>query len=331
MIVLLILFSQANWWPIHSIKGVIVEEEVSLIYDSNPFKYSPDDLRDFENGLKGYRFPIRTSDDLAIKFNVLMRGNGGLKWRIGFMSQVYTINGEKSFLRFSLSIQKGRFSIYYFYLPRFLIRYYPDPDSGNRAYLPCLYQEHRLNIGFNFPLDFRLQGGGGYRDYVKNFNEYDGAFFSIKLLSPSIKLMKNSVVLSYMFEDYEARATDEPGEKASFSDDPDISYFRHSGEIILRRKFNFLKRELRTLLKYRYRRMIFTTDKNFLEDPYHSGRVDQDHRIKCDFDITINRRLALIFGIYFIWRDVSSDALPVIDEVKNYNRFRILTGVKFTT
>lgn len=143
--------------------------------------------------------------------------------------------------------------------------------------------------------------------------------------------MKNSVVLSYMFEDYEARATDEPGEKASFSDDPDISYFRHSGEIILRRKFNFLKRELRTLLKYRYRRMIFTTDKNFLEDPYHSGRVDQDHRIKCDFDITINRRLALIFGIYFIWRDVSSDALPVIDEVKNYNRFRILTGVKFTT
>jgi hypothetical protein len=330
-VIFLILFlvSQSDWWPVHLSRDVKVEEEIFLVYDSNPFKYSPSDLKEFEKGYRSYRFPIRTSDDLSLKFNFNFKGERYFKWNLGLRGKIYLINGEKSFFRFSLNIEKKPFHFNYVYIPRYLIRYYPDPDSGIHIYLPCFYEEHRILIGLDI-FSTGIYLGGGYRDYVDNFNEYDGKFLRAKMILPPLRLLGNAFTFSYTMENYIAEAKDEPSEDPLTSDDPDISNTKHSVELIFNRKTSIFIRDLGLKIKYRFRIFFYTTEKSFTQDPYHSGRVDRDHRITCSFNLKINKRLSFLSGIYYIWRNVTSDALPIIDEVKNYKRFQIYCGAKLT-
>lgn len=323
---LLVLIAQVGWWPIHLAPGTTLEVESWAEYDDNLFRYSPETLREFEAGIKPYRFPHRTRDDLHTTVGVSLRrsfGRGRL-FRFTLRSHTYALNPQKSytFYRFDGRFARGeaRFALYGYLIPAYLVRYFPELDSTPLRWRPALYRASALGLYGQWPvgeaLTLRLEGRGKWWDYVAQFNEYD-----TWALWGRVRLAGRRAGIGLGAERAWARATDQPGENPLTSDDPDYSYQAYEGEGWVR-LWNKPEITLRGYLRLRQ----FVTRKPFALDPYHAGRKDRDYRVSLTAALPLNRRLQVLVRYRLELRRTTSPALPQIFEVKDYTRHRLALG-----
>lgn len=307
--ILALLLFAGGFWPIHPLKNAIIEESFSLYYDSNPFRYSSTRIDEFTKGYYPYRYPFRSIDDLFLRSSISIKGRGiPLDGRVTL--NLYTMNPEKSYYSFSFFYRRQIISIGFKAIPRYLLRYYFDPDTTPRTYIPCYFGEgnvlFRVKIG-----EILLSLNVGYRDYNDNFEEYTGitAKFEGKFKFSWATFMSG-------IELYRAKS----GEGKA-----DISYWRTIAGI--QKVIKFKKREVKIL--YRLRLRNFTTSK---DDPLHIGRKDLDHYLKLTLSKKLNRRLEIGTGLSIEVRRVlriHEALLQEIQDAKNYTRFKAFFGVTF--
>ena len=316
--------SNGGWWPIHPLPGTIARISVDFTYDSNPFRYSDKDIDLFDRGSYPYRFPFKTRDDLKIRTRLdIRRFKGRAGFRLTIANSAYLSNREKSSIYLGALLKYRSLYLQASYLPDFLIRYYPDYDSGSTIYLPCYYTEAKAEIGIialRRPLRITAFGLAGKRAYPDNFREYDTGFLGAGLRLKK-KLSKAEVKISYMFDRGVARGYDEEGETRENSDDADISYRRHTLAFGFDRNLGSLS----LALEYRFRSKDFTG-----KDLWHRDRTDRDNRFTLTVERPLNNRLSLSAGYTFEMRSTDSPYSDSIEEVKSYKRHLFGLGFKLT-
>jgi hypothetical protein len=336
-----------RWRPI-GMRDLSIGMEVVLTYDDNIFRYSSEDIDTFVNNRDSHRFPIESYDDLITTLTV----RGKLRkyiiedkmttFNVKYSQHQYGVNSEKDYQILSCNIWQrvsDTFTVQagYILLPRYFIRYYPDYDlprdeDGHLRYEGCYFKEHLFRIkGMTTQWEsvrFEATFGREIDDYNDNFNEYDTRAnrFGIGAIIPLRKGLE--FTLTYGFKNAWAQGYDGPGEDKETSDDPDISYdqdsFGVSGSLDCGR---LLLVPTTWEAAYEYRRKYFTTDKSIAEDPYHSGRVDEDHRAWVGLHVTVNPVLSAALTYCHRLRDVSSSQKAHIEEIKNYRSNRFSLGM----
>jgi hypothetical protein len=306
-----------------------LEYSGAIAYDNNIWEYSPQSLDDFTRRVRPYRFPFETYDDLATRHDIglifrtrsILERTTTLNFRA--VASSHLINREKDHQTFETGLRQslGKFAlkIDYLYLPRYLIKYYPDPVTAE--YTQCAFTEHLL--GFKSSLlavaraVFHLRVSREWDNYVPAFRIYDTQAWRIgaeldlsvnRLYEPSI---------SYEFKDALARGPV-----------PDLSYRQHSGSI--KNFFNLRFPRLAKLsLDYRVDYRIYTTDLPPDQDTPHSGRVDATHRLALDVSMPLVGFLGLTAGYDYEFRRASSPNYPEIGAVKDYDKYLLSGGIKF--
>ncbi len=321
---LLLALITSGWWPIHPLPGLRATFVCDFTYDSNPFRYSPWELQEFEKGLKPHKYPIETRDDLIVKTGLSISYEAeNLKLKLKILNSGFMRNREKSSLNFKFLAKRDPVYLELKFLPKFLIRYYPDWDSGG-SYLPCYYSEKGGEFGLlplKTPVRLTVYGFYFARKYPDYFTEYDTKLygFGIRLRK---KLRNWSPKFFYSFEVANAKGYDEPGEARETSDDSDISYKRHSVTFGVERNWSLF--DFSTT--YTFRRKCFTGN-----DLWHRDRVDTDHRLDIIAGKSLSRRLEVRIGYRLEKRNTSSPYSSTIEEIKNYTRHRISIGFVFTS
>ena len=319
-----VIISSGGWWPIHPLPGFIASVSVDFTYDSNPFRYSDSDIDLFDRGAYPYRFPFKTRDDLKIRTRLdIRRLKGKVGLRLTLANTAYLSNREKSSVYLGALLKYRSLYLQASYLPDFLIRYYPDYDSGSTVYLPCYYTEAKAEIGIvplKKPLRITVFGLAGRRVYPDNFREYDTGFLGAGLRLKK-KLASTELKVSYTFDKGSARGYDEEGETRENSDDADISYRRHTLALGIDTDFGSFS----LALAYRFRSKEFTGN-----DLWHRDRTDRDNRFSVTVERPLNNRLALSAGYTFEIRSTDSPYSDSIEEVKSYKRHLFGIGFKLT-
>jgi hypothetical protein len=321
----------ADWWPVHALPGTRVTAELLTLYDDNPFKYSSGDLEEFDAGGRPYRFPIETSDDLAI------RGGLGFELDLGntavdleYRGYQYLKNSIKSYQVIHAGLRQDLGSTFdvqlrYVFLPDYMIRHYPVLDSGPRVYRPCTFIEHLGELGLQARLGrVTLAGFGslGILNYGTDFDHYDSDLLG---LGGSLTYRFSRDLYSRL--EYEYRMSSADG--ADIPRKTDLSNDRHTGKLLLRKR-RFLWPRLDVSVSLQYMLRIFTTDKPHAVDPYHSQREDSEYQGRLSLDYEINRRLTVLARYSLVVRTTTSPAKPEIDEVKDYTRNVVTAGLRFT-
>lgn len=311
--------------------------EMGVAYDDNILHYSSRDIDDFLNNRRSYRYAIQTYDDLITNLSVAVYWRSGTtqynrRLRIKYAQQLYTINPIKDHQTISIHLRavldRNQIQFGYSYIPRFYIRHLPELDiepDGHRFYKPCEFEKHQISVKLSRDLLPYLCSELWYRygiyDYNPDFNEYDTKAQSFQLvLCGQFDPFHMNIGYSYKFS--RAKGYDEEGESKNTSDDPDISYNQHwvGSELAID-----LTPSTTIALECNYGRKHFTTQKSFIEDPYHFDRKDWHLRISPSIEMGLSQNLRLHLGYTYLRREVESPAKQEIEEVKDFtnNRFGI--------
>lgn len=298
-------------------------------YDDNVYEYSAQDLGDFVDRVRSYRFPFETYDDLATRFDceLLLRArpipNRTTTLNLRLAAVNYAVNREKDNQTFHAGLRQsfGKFALKfdYLFIPRFLIKYYPDPAQG--VYSPCAFAEHLLSINGLFvlsdKLSARIRAGREWNNYVPVFLVYDVSAWRI---GADLGLQVNRAYepsFGYEFKDAPARGPV-----------PDLSYRQHSGSISNR--FNLRTPRLAKIdLDYRVDYRIYTTDLPPEQDTPHAGRTDITHHFRIAGQLPVLKFLDLTAAYGYEFRRASSPVYAEIGVIKNYDRYQVSGGIKF--
>jgi len=320
--VLFILFAiNSKWWPIHAFGNSYLTFNSSVVYDDNIFRYSRRDLSDFENGKNPERFPFSTVDDLILRLTTTFLHPGKVRYSIRVGQNNFLRNPDKDYLRLVFSAKFHTFVLRLSYIPRYLLRYYPDIDTPSGDYKACRYSYNSLRLGFERSLtrsvSLKITGSLFGYHYSPSFTEYSNRGYSGEV---SLNLKRRTFFFSLggFYERSLAKATDQPGETPETSEDPDISYWRWGTKLSLTKKLG----SFRITLSYRYRYKDFIERKKlqWIVDPFHRDRIDRDHRIYLRVSYPINRRISLYLRGLYELRNVESPYWEQIYEIKDYKR-----------
>ncbi len=312
--------------------------EAGIRYDDNILHYSKQDIDDFVNNRRTYRYAIETYDDLVTRLSLTLYWRGNTlkeqtRLRIKYAQQLYAINNIKDYQTISLHLRqnwgKSQVQVGYFYIPRFYIRHLPDPDihqDSRTQYEPCDFEKHQFSLKLSRNIFFRTTAELWYRygmyDYNPNFNEYDMDTHTFEFsLGKRIDFLR--VTADYSYRMARAMGYDEQGESKTTSDDTDISYNQHGlgGE---------LRVDIGTFTTARfacsYYNRYYVTEKSLTEDPYHYDRKDWylEFSPNIGFELSPNLRIELQYT--YKKRDAHSPVKPEIEEVKDYTNN--LFGIK---
>lgn len=295
----------------------------NVVYDNNIFYLSPADLQKFRLGENPVRYPYHSADDVDWKINADLRcaftKNTGFELRVRVHQ--YMINQEKSYSLLNVRIEQragklGRFFFFYIWLPNYLIRYYPDPET-RKSYFPCRYGGHLFGIDFQGWIGtFGIKPGYrlGTRDYLKKFDYYDTKEHRLGLELQWRPRKNMNLQGEYQFNIAQARGPV-----------PDISYQEHLFEITIATRPRVFDR-FGIEAGYSYCRRIYTTDNPIAIDPYHYGRVDQTQTIAAGGDFRVNP-ITVVLKYELEWREVDSPYNGDVEEIKEYRANRVSFGV----
>ena len=312
--------------------------DLDVTYDDNVYAYSQQYIDDYLNGIRPYRFPFETYDDLVTSFDfaLLVRNKFFGKRTTTFSLDVNTdnhlLNNQKNFQRYTFGVRQslGRYAVKASYqvIPRYLIRYYRDPSGESTDYIGCeaTYHTAGVKVSFTTVRDITLTAAYGHRwdDYIPEFNRYDAnghvATFGIeKELSRS---------LDFAFS-YEYRTSDTDSAAAATSDidlTPDGSFYQHAlGADFLMHLSAILPATIKLSYDYGFRSYSTSTG----DDSLHFGRRDHRHLVTLRTYARIITGLRLKLILMRQWRAASSEIMPGIDVIKNYVRYRAGAGVEF--
>jgi hypothetical protein len=312
--------------------------DCDFIYDDNIFAYSQEYLDDFINQIRPYRFPFETHDDMItnIDFRLLLRnkffGNRTTTFNIGIDVNHYLVNHQKDYQNLGFGIRQsfGRYAlkVSYYIIPNYLIRYYRNPQEENNDYIGCEVQyqnvQGKLSYMPNPLLSLSIAYNRKWDDYTEEFNMYDANSHIIGFDS-DITIKKNlELVFGYAFKISNIdslsaiETTSEPV--------PDGAYNQHTVDAGIVWEFRFLKPAELTF-RYRYYFRNYATD--FTTDSMHYGRQDNNHRMLVGAGFKIFPGMKMVLSYLKQWRIATSDIFPDIDEIKNYNKYRVSCGLHF--
>ena len=310
---------------------------VTANYDNNIYAYSDEYIDDFLNAVNAYRFPFETHDDLITSADLVLRfrnklfGRRTTTFSLNMGANHYLINTEKDFTRWKFGIRQSlgdiALKVAYRVIPRYLIRYYQNPQNTSTEYIGCEATYHTLSAKLSLltieKIQLHLTYGRRWDDYIEEFNRYDAdghiaAFGFEKRLS---KYFDIRFGYNYRLSNADSADVIVSGTELT----PDGSYYQHSlnTDIVFQTVFI-----LPTLLEgsYGYSYRSYTTSSD--ADALHFGR--QDHRHKASLTthtrLTAGLHLKLLFS--YQWRNATSEIYPNIDRIKDYDKYMVGAGLE---
>lgn len=303
------------------------QAQFRLLYDDNPFQYSPTDIDNFMMHVEPARFPIRTIDDLDA--NVVL----GLTWRYRLFNQggslgvrtrlhEYVSNWQKSYALAEVDAgqqlwQTGRLTLGYLYMPNYLLRYFPRPGSPDSVdFVDCRFSEHKIDVGLRQRVGpVVLVPAYGYEidSYQAMFSYYD-----TRAHRPGLEVDWEIARNFTLSMDYELKLAQAQGPV------PDVSYLQHKGGIsVVTRPLKMDRFGLSA--GYSFARREFTTTNSGTTDPAHAGRVDQIESARVEAEYRFDA-VTLIAGYQFEWRQADSPYSDKIADIKDYRSSRVSIG-----
>lgn len=307
-------------------------------YDNNIFSYSSEYIDDFMNQVSPYRFPFETYDDLITsgKLNLFLRNKffnrRTTTFNIGIKINHYLTNNQKDYQRINIGLRQsfGKIAakVSYQIIPNYLIRYYRNSQGSSTDYIGCEVKYQTVSGKLSFSpkpsVLFYVQYKRRWDDYIPEFDIYD-ANGHILSIDSEIKLNKRiTLSLGYAFRSSEADSLEIP--TTNDEDFPDGSYYQHSlkGNLIFQFKTLF---PTKLSCGYNYNFRNFTT--TFADDAMHFGRQDHIHKITASTEFRIFTRMFLEISYLGQLRNATSEVLPSIDTIKDYNKYRLGAGLHF--
>jgi hypothetical protein len=312
--------------------------DCDVIYDDNIFAYSQEYLDDFINQIRPYRFPFETHDDMitSIDLGLLLRnkffGNRTTTLNAGVDINHYLVNHQKDYQTLGIGIRQsfGRYAVKlsYYIIPHYLIRYYRNPQKENNDYIGCevQYQNVQGKVSYipNPLLSFSIAYNQKWDDYREEFNLYDAHSHIIGFDSDIT--VKKHLRLQFGYE-FKTSNIDSLGALEPASEPtPDGAYNQHTVDAGIVWGLRFVKpAEVKLLYRYYFRK--YSTDA--ATDSMHYGRNDHSQRILIGAGFTIFPGMKLELSYLKQWRIATSDVFPALDEIKNYNKYRLSCGLHF--
>jgi hypothetical protein len=312
---------------------------IGLGYDDNIFRYSPEDIDKFVNNEDSRCFSNTESyDDLVTREQVTVELRKRLwmgektKLRVKYTRNQYSVNPIKNYQSVILNLRqdilkKNFLQIGYLVLPRFYIRDYYDSDM--KLYTRCDFLEHLIALKIGRRISRETSAAIIYKwevlDYNSHFTEYDTR---ANLFGGSItqKFLKNGTVeVGYLYKDANAKGYDQDGETVLTSDESDISYGQHAGDVDVIWRIG-KKTPLSVKGSYRYEYRTYTTEKSVEDDPFHFGRKDTKQTIRGSLNLKMTSNLSANVSYTYKQRCVDSPNKDEITEVKDYTNHCVSMG-----
>ncbi len=311
---------------------------VDAAYDNNIYAYSDEQLSDFENGIRAYRFPFETYDDLRSRalFELFVRNkifdDKTTTWNLYCGINHYLNNKQKDFQQVKLGLRqslgtyavKATFEI----IPDYLIRYYRNPEGESVDYLGCHVKYSTVTGKVSYYPKKATAVHVRYRhrwdDYISEFDQYDARnhIIDIGYETKPQRRLKLAVWYSYRAN------TNEVTEIASSpeADAPEGSHNQHTPYISLSYRFkSFCPTDVG--IGYRYTFRHYTTD--FSNDTLHYGRQDHMHSVVGDIAWELLTRMYLKIAYARRLRTVTSEIYPEIGAIKDYDKYVLSAGFQF--
>ncbi|UCG29705.1 MAG: hypothetical protein JSV53_09400 [candidate division WOR-3 bacterium] len=312
--------------------------DVDFNYDNNVYAYSQEYIDDFINGVRQYRFPFETYDDLitSFDFTLLVRNKFIDKrtttFSIDLNTDNYLLNRQKNYQRYTFGIRQsfGRYAVKLSYqvIPGYLIRYYRDPYDGSTDYIGCevTYHTARGKISFMTLHDITLIAGYAHRwdNYIPEFNRYDASGHVVSFGLE--KMLRKRIDFAFGYE-FRNSYTDSADASTSGVDiTPDGSFYQHtlSGNLSVQ-----MVAVLPTTMKLSYNYSFRSYETSTGEDSLHFGRIDHRHRIMLGIYPRLITGLRLKLTLMRQWRRATSEVLSDINSIKDYTRYRAGAGFEF--
>jgi len=306
-----------------------LEYNCEFAYDDNIYEYSVRDLDEFTNRIRPDRFPFETYDDLVTRQDcqLLLRtrtiANRTTTINLRAATTNHAVNRQKDYQTLNAGVRQsfGKIALKcdYLHIPRYLIKYYPDPVSA--GYAECAFSEHLLALKTSFlpseRIALHVRAAREWDNYMPDFRVYDTQAWRVGADLDLAVNPRYEPAFGYEFKDALARGPN-----------PDLSYRQHSGSI--ENLFNLRFPRLAKLsLDYKIDYRIYTTDLPPVADTPHSGRTDFTHQFTFYGLIPILRFLDITGAYHYELRRASSPTYPEIGVIKNYDKYQLSGGIRF--
>jgi hypothetical protein len=331
------------------------EVGLSTTYDDNILKYSEKYLSRFLNRQDEGRFHINTYDDLVFRptFKVSARkrifGKLRSEFDFRFNHTQYIMNTIKNWDFFLISYRqylpnRRNFRLSYSYIPNFYIRHFRDDDWANViGYIPETFKPmsfSKQNYGFWFHNTFFKNTGlrltFDYSKYYYNTNyiEYDSDDLSYGLtlfqpLGKQVRLqLKHSFTYSFV------KGYDMPGETRETSDDSDATFYDNTFTASIAYSLpKILNLDHNVSAEGRLGKRTFTSEKYYVLDPLHAGRIDINYYLSLSYGLNISKSVNL--SIDYVKYRRNSDTMAdenriLVSEEKTYRQNQIGFSITYS-
>jgi hypothetical protein len=303
-------------YKVESVKGPLsCNLGVNVSYDSNVFIYSDTAIDEYDAGTNTARFNgVDSIDDVITNlfFIARLKGNildcGATILSAGVEGNIYAENTDRTYMITQTSLKQrlnddNILKVGYKYLPEYFIRTLYDPDFpvGDRyqkadfeSHTTYVKYWHRIMDGWTWWSRYSYES----KDYNSNFKERDTDSHRISLamgIKPG-SLVKVTPFFRYFWHDAEG---------ADLDADVDSDISRDGFDIGVNTCF-FPQSKFSYLVGYAFRDSEYSTDNTVSDDPYHSGREQERHRVKGRVNYKLKDNVDLFTEYIYETRDVST-------------------------
>lgn len=309
--------------------------DVDVTYDNNVYAYSQEYIDEFLDGIRAYRFPFETYDDMITSFDLalLLRNKFFGKRTTTFSANLnadnYLLNRRKTFQRYTFGIRQslGRYAVKLSYqvVPGYLIRYYRNPAGESTDYIGCEATYHSAGGKISFTTANNTTLTAEYRhrwdDYIEEFNRYDANGHVLSFGIDKRLHKRIDFAFAYEFRDSKSDSADIPTSLTELT--PDGSFYQHSlsGNFSIQ-MIMVMPTDMRFSYDYEYRSYTAST----IEDSLHFGRRDHRHRATLITRSRLMTGFNLKITLMRQWRNATSDVFSDIDRIKDYAKYKAGAG-----
>ncbi len=328
-------------------KHMLVNFQMSTIYDNNILRYSDQYLKRFIYRQDSGRFHINTYDDIILapalkiyfSFDIFKKNKTLLSG--DFRRKQYLVNNIKSWNYFNIGIKqefarKGSFKLFYSYIPDFYVRHFRDKEWVKIygftpvTFQPFSFQKENLGTWIQYRVFIhtiiRLSFLHSNYYYNSHFTEYNSKnnLYGIKIKQTVNKNLRMEA--SYYYVHSKAKGYDASYQTPASSYGPDASFTEHRFFLSASYKLpriNKYSHYLEILGDFRKR---YFSSANYLElDPLHAGRIDNIFMSGLKYKISLNKSLQLSAFCYWFGRKTTTLAeqnKEYVSNEKDYSQYQ---------
>ncbi|MCK5451224.1 MAG: hypothetical protein KAI70_05620 [Candidatus Omnitrophica bacterium] len=332
--------SADNWWETASgRKRFRLNMGAKSIYDSNVFNYSRDEIDLYDADSNSNRFDgVKSIDDVITELSIIgqmreeMFDIGPTTFSVGTEANIYSENTDRTYMKLKTSVRQniGKDNIVrggYTFIPDYFIRtlYDGDQAAGDR-YRKLEFTTHAGHLKYwnrlSDIITWWLRGTYEYKDYNEHFQERDTHAFRLTCamaVKPE-KWYKINPYFRYFWNSADG-TDDEPDIDSDISRDG----FDTGGNLWFypESKFSYM-------LGYGFRWTQYDSSNSIEDDPYHSGRKQDRHRIKGRVKYALRKNIDLFTEYAYEIRNVDvkgADTLLEEESILEYDKHVGTVGI----